>query len=59
MKGEECESYLAHVVQRQKQTFEAESRTKERERKTVLNGDRGEYWVGHHLFAKYGLQSSP
>ena len=42
MNGEESESYLAHVVQRQKHTFEAGSRTKERERRAVLNGDRGE-----------------
>ena len=59
MKGEECETYLVPVVQRQKHTFEGRRRTKERERKAVLNGDRGEYWVGHHLFAKHGLQSSP
>ena len=36
MKKEECESFLAHVVQRQKYTFEAGSRTKEREEEEVL-----------------------
>ena len=54
MKGEECESYLAHVVQRQKHTFEAGSRTKERERKAVLNGDKRRVLGGAPLVYQAG-----